>query len=157
MLSATVLVPGITTVASAVFPAFVEELERIGVKGFRPLDLPSVNPAGPLSPNALQADIDAIRAVLTEHIEGKGLDVLLVGHSYAGAPCLAAAEGLWKTTREREGKKGGVAKAALICAAIVLAGEGVGTVRQQYEDEFGSVPGPPPDIEQTEKVKIGYP
>ncbi len=154
MLSATVLVPGITTVASSIFPAFIKELERVGVEGFRPFDLPSVNPAGPLSPNALQADIDSIRTVLIEHIEDRGLDVLLIGHSYGGVPCLGAAEGLWKTTREREGKKGGVFKVALIAAAITLSGEGVGPLRQSYEDEFGAAGGLTPDIEQNEKVRL---
>ena len=153
MLSGTVLVPGITTVASVVFEPLVKQLDRIGVKDFRPLDIPSVNPTRPLLPNAFEADVSAIRAALTEAIESKGLDVVLVGHSYGGTPCLAATEGLWKTTRERQGLKGGVAKVALIAAPLVQAGESISGLRQEYEKEFGAVEGLPPEFDQTENVR----
>lgn len=154
MLSGTVLVPGITTVASSVFPPLIKQLGLIGVSGFTPLDIPSVNPTLPLLPNALEADVAAIRAALTEAIEGKGLDVVLVGHSYGGAPCLVAAQGLWKTSQSRQGKKGGVVKVALIAAPLVLAGESVGGLRQQYEKQFGVIEAPPPDFEQTDRVSL---
>ena len=153
MLSGTVLVPGITTVASAAFEPLIKQLDRIGIKDFRALDIPSVNPTLPLSPNAFEADVSAIRGALAEAIESKGLDVVLVGHSYGGAPCIAAAEGLWKTTRERQGLKGGVAKVALIAAPLVLTGESVGGLRQEYEKEFGASEGLPPQFDQTENVR----
>jgi pimeloyl-ACP methyl ester carboxylesterase len=153
MLSGTVLVPGITTVASVVFAPFVKKLESIGVRGFSPLDIPSVNPAKPLVPSAFDADVAAIRAALTEAIDRKGLDVVLFGHSYGAAPCLAAARGLWKSVREREGKKGGVAKVAMIAAPLILTGESVGGLRQEYEKLFGAVEGPPPEFERTDLVR----
>ena len=153
MLSGTVLVPGITSVASTLFEPLLKQLESIGVKTFSALDIPSVNPTARLLPNALGADVAAIRVALTEAIEGKGLDVALVGHSYGGVPCLVAAEGLWKTVRERKGKKGGVVNVALIAAPIVLAGETVGGLRQDYEKQFGVVEAPPPEFEQTDMVR----
>lgn len=154
MVSGTVLVPGITTVASAVFAPLVQQLESIGIKGFNPLDIPSVNPAAPLIPNAFEADVAAIRAALTEAIDTKGLDVVLVGHSYGTAPCLAAAQGLWKPGRERLEKKGGVVKVAIIAGPLVLTGESVGGLRQEYEKQFGAVEGPPPEFEQSDKVRF---
>ena len=153
MLSGTVLVPGITSVASAVYEPLVKQLALIGVKDFKPLDIPSVNPTLPLSPNAFEADVSAIREALAEAIESKSLDVVLVGHSYGGVPCVAAAEGLWKTTRERQGRKGGIVKVALIAAPLVLTGETVGGLRREYESQFGAIEGPPPDAEQTDKVR----
>jgi pimeloyl-ACP methyl ester carboxylesterase len=153
MLSGTVLVPGITTVASVVFAPFIEKLESIGVKSFTPLDIPSVNPTEALSPNALEADVTSIRTALTEAVERKGLDVVLVGHSYGSVPCLAAAQDLWKTAREQQGKKGGVVKVALIAAPLILTGESVAGLRTEYEKQFGVVEAPPPNLEQTEWVR----
>lgn len=153
MLSGTVLVSGINTVASVVFPPFIKQLASIGVEGFSPLDMPSVNPTALLKTNAFEADVAAIRAALTEALDSKGLHVVLVGHSYGAAPCLAAAQGLWKTARKREGKKGGVVKVALIAAPLVLTGESVGGLRQEFEKQFGAVEGPPPDFEQTDMVR----
>lgn len=154
MLSGTVLVPGITTVASAVFAPLVKQLDLIGAAGFTPLDIPSVNPTKPLLPNAFEADVAAIRAALADAIESKGLDVVLLGHSYGAAPCLTAAEGLWKTIREKQGKKGGVVKVAVIAGPFVLTGESVGGLRVDYEKQFGVIEGPEPDFEQTERVRV---
>ncbi|KAK5000000.1 hypothetical protein LTR60_007532, partial [Cryomyces antarcticus] len=150
--TALVLVPGITTVASAIFAPLIAQLESIGVHGFRALDLPCVNPSGPLLPNALGADIAAVRAALVELIDC-ALDIVLVGHSYGGAPCLAAAHGLWKSTQGRESKMGGVAKIALISAVITLPGPSVGGLRQEFESKHGAVEGPPPHTETSEKAR----
>jgi pimeloyl-ACP methyl ester carboxylesterase len=152
MFSGAFLVPGIACVSSALFAPLVKKLESIGVEGFTPIDIPSVNPKGPLLPNAFEADVTAIREALADAIDSKGLDAVLVGHSYGAGPCLAAAQGLWKTVREREGKKGGVAKVALIAAPLVFTGESVGGLRQEYEKEFGAIEGPPPEFEQTDMV-----
>jgi len=154
MLSGTVLVPGITTVASDAFVPLVKQLDLIGAAGFTPLDIPSVNPTKPLLPNAFEADVAAIRAALADAIESKGLDIVLLGHSYGAAPCLTAAEGLWKTIREKQGKKGGVVKIAVIAGPLVLAGESVGGLRADYEKQFGVIEGPEPDFEQTERVRV---
>jgi hypothetical protein len=105
MLSGTVLVPGITIVASAVFVPLVKQLELIGVAGFTPLDIPSVNPTKPLLPNAFEADVADIRAALAEAIESKGLDVVFLGHSYGAAPCLTAAEVSGRLFGKSKGRK----------------------------------------------------
>ena len=67
---------------------------------------------------------------------------------------MVAAQGLWKTSQSRQGKKGGVVKVALIAAPLVLAGESVGGLRQQYEKQFGVIEAPPPDFEQTDRVSL---
>jgi pimeloyl-ACP methyl ester carboxylesterase len=152
MLTNSVLVPGMCAVGSAVYPPLISELESIDVKGFKPFDLRSVDPSELLLPNPLEADVAALRVVLTEYIESKGLDIVLVAHSYGGVVSLLAAAGLWKSTREKQGKKGGVAKIALIAAAIPLPGQSVSGARQEYQKQFGGIEDPSPDVEQTEKV-----
>ena len=120
MPASSVLVPGLCIVASAIFQLLVNQLNSVDVKEFRAFDLRSVDPSEKLLPSSFEADVAALGATLADYIERDGLDILLVAHSYGGAPSLAAAAaaGLWKPTREKQGKKGGMAKIALISAAL---------------------------------------
>ncbi|TKA60286.1 hypothetical protein B0A49_12782 [Cryomyces minteri] len=121
-------------------------------KGYMGLEPRSTRPGDTITVlSVFEADIAAVRVALVELID-RGLDVVLVGHSYGGAPCLAAAHGLWKSTRDRESKRGGVAKIALISAVITLPGQSVGGLRQEFESKHGAVEGPPPHIEPSDKA-----
>jgi pimeloyl-ACP methyl ester carboxylesterase len=69
----------------------------------------------------LQHDVDAIRAVTTV-LADEGKEILLVMHSYGGLPGSQSCEGLSKTERERQGKKGGVIALVYIAAFVFPEG-----------------------------------
>jgi hypothetical protein len=65
-------------------PLHPTPLSTLGLNSVHVVELPSIDPAAALKPNAYAAD------------------VVVVGFSYGGAVALPAADGLWHT-----GKKGG--------------------------------------------------
>ena len=70
----------------------------------------------------LQPDIDSVRTLVESEADA-GHDIILVLHSWAGLPVCSALDGLSKTEREKEGKKGGVIKLVFIAAFIPQIGE----------------------------------
>ncbi|KAJ5153864.1 uncharacterized protein N7500_009303 [Penicillium coprophilum] len=67
---------------------------------------PSLNPKDPLVADC-QADTEAITDILQSLVD-EGKDVVVFMHSYGGMPGSAAASGLAKSQRVKEGKSGGV-------------------------------------------------
>ena len=67
-------------------------------------------------------DAEAIRRQIIDLIEPDGKDVVLVCHSYGGVPGGAAAYGLSKVARAREGKKGGVIGLIYMCGFLITEG-----------------------------------
>lgn len=84
------------------------------------LHLPSVG--GTPVVKDMEPDIDLIRSTVTKLVED-GKDVVVVSHSYGGAPANSSLEGLSKTEREKAGKKGGVVASAMISAFLLDVGE----------------------------------
>ncbi|OQE36733.1 hypothetical protein PENCOP_c011G06559 [Penicillium coprophilum] len=82
---------------------------------------PSLNPKDPLVANC-QADTEAITDVLQSLVEDEGKDVVVFMHSYGGMPGSAAASGLAKSQRMKEGKTGGVIGLLYLGAFIVAEG-----------------------------------
>lgn len=83
-------------------------------------DYPSLDPFNPATADC-KADADFIEKNLRPLIE-QDQDVLLVMHSYAGMPTAAAAVGLSKSQRQKEGKSGGIIGLVFIGAFIVAEG-----------------------------------
>jgi hypothetical protein len=83
-------------------------------------DYPSLDPYNPLTADC-KSDADFIQQNLRPLIE-QGQDVVLVMHSYAGMPAAAAAVGLSKLERKKEGKSGGIIGLIFIGAFIVAEG-----------------------------------
>lgn len=81
-------------------------------------ELPSIAPSSPLE--NFQPDVDAIRKLVTKHVENE--DVVVVLHSYSGFPGSEALKGLGKEEREKEGKQGGVIRLVYIMSFMVDAG-----------------------------------
>lgn len=128
-----VLIPGFCSIATVLYDPLITELKTQGFKDITPLNLPSIDTISTkvsLKPNALEADIALIHSTLSQLIEEEGKDVIVVAHSYGGAPSLYACEGLWKS--QRAGKKGGVVRAYLISAAIALPGQSVAGIRAAW-------------------------
>ncbi|KAJ5564940.1 hypothetical protein N7513_001182 [Penicillium frequentans] len=70
----------------------------------------------------LKSDIETVRLLVQQEADA-GRDVLVVSHSWSGVPVNSGLDGLSKTEREREGKKGGVVRLAFISAFIPEIGE----------------------------------
>jgi pimeloyl-ACP methyl ester carboxylesterase len=131
------LIPGMASVGTVVFKRLIESLKsrNISSSNIIAVNNPSCDSKSNVSlvkPNALEADIKNIRSIITPLIEEQGCDVLLVAHSYGGAPCLSAADGFWKHQRTAAGKAGGVIRSALISAAMPLPNNSVFSERNEW-------------------------
>ncbi|CAI7633112.1 unnamed protein product [Penicillium discolor] len=82
---------------------------------------PSFNPEDPTT-TTCQADTNAITVTLKSLVEDEGKDVLVFMYSYGGMPGAAAATGLAKSQRAREGKAGGVIGLLFLAAFLVPEG-----------------------------------
>ncbi|KAF2161519.1 hypothetical protein M409DRAFT_69642 [Zasmidium cellare ATCC 36951] len=83
------------------------------------IDLPSVGPAKHL-PN-FDADVEVIRSHIQKACDA-GREIVLIGHSYGSIPASEAAKGLDLSSRQKEGKAGGVKHLVFCCAFIVDEG-----------------------------------
>jgi hypothetical protein len=155
MSPAIVLVPGLCSVASTLYAPLISRLNEIGVDEVHPVDLPSADPSEALKPNALEADIKAIRARVVKLIEG-GQDVILIGHSYGGTPCLCAAEGLWKKEAGKDERE--IWRILLISSSFCLPGRSVTQDRMEYsqgQDNEGEIDDDGAKFEMTDIVSRG--
>lgn len=84
--------------------------------------LPSLNAKDPFTADC-KIDADAVRNQLLSQVDEAGHDVVLLAHSYGGIPAGGAARGLGKTTRAKDGKKGGVVGMVYMCAFVVPEGQ----------------------------------
>ncbi|KAF2433566.1 alpha/beta-hydrolase [Tothia fuscella] len=133
-----VFIPGLSSTASLVYAPLITQLQKLGYQSFHPLELPSINTVATgasLKPNALEADIAAIRSTLCQLIEEEQKKVILVAHSYGGTPALSATEGLWKENRTEEGKVGGIIKACLISSSLCFPGDSIAGAREAFVKE----------------------
>ncbi|KAL3465554.1 hypothetical protein BJX64DRAFT_56032 [Aspergillus heterothallicus] len=118
-MTTVVLVPG-----AWLTPAFYEPfLSAVREAGHPALctEYPSLNPADPTTADCA-ADTAALTKTLHTLIDEEERDILLVLHSYAGMPGAAAAKGLSKRERAKQGKRGGVVGMVFIAAFIVPEG-----------------------------------
>ena len=68
------------------------------------------------------ADASTIRQRIISQLD-KGLEVVIIMHSYGGCPGAAAAQGLSKSERQAAGQPGGVIGLIFICAFIASEGD----------------------------------
>jgi len=113
------LVPG-AWITPAAYQPFLQALHDEGYDA-RCASYPSLDPKDPTNLD-VQADTEAIAAVLRPIVEEEEKEVLLVLHSYAGMPGAAAAVGLSRSQRAKEGKAGGVVGLSFIGAFVVPEG-----------------------------------
>ena len=95
-------------------------LEKSGYSATVP-SLPSCDTQDPHN-TTCSTDAEAIRRQIIHLIEPDGKDVVLICHSYGGVPGGAAAYGLSKISRAKEGKKGGVIGLIYMCGFIITEG-----------------------------------
>jgi hypothetical protein len=84
--------------------------------------LPSVGSTDPLAATTAQ-DASFIREQMLLPLLNQGKDILLVLHSYGGLPGSAAAKGLSKSERAKDGKKCGITGLVLIAALVAREGD----------------------------------
>ena len=114
-----VLVPGNWHPAS-VYSTFLTRLQRVGYPAVG-VHIPSLAAQDPLQSDC-QSDIISVRRQLLTLIEHDEQDIILLCHSFGGIIGGGAAYGLSKSSRERQGKKGGVV--GLICMSAFMIPEG---------------------------------
>ena len=83
--------------------------------------LPSLNAREPATATCI-ADAESVRQQFLPLIETEGRDIVLVTYSYGGIPGGGAAYGLSKSTRTREGDKGGIIGLVYISSFVVPEG-----------------------------------
>ena len=83
--------------------------------------LPSLNAREPATATCT-ADAESVRRQVLPLIENEGKDVLLVSHSYGGIPAGGAALGLSKSTRTKDGHRGGIIGMVYISSFVVPEG-----------------------------------
>ncbi|KAL9578608.1 MAG: hypothetical protein Q9203_007036 [Teloschistes exilis] len=115
------------------YQTFVERLERTGLEVHCPL-LPTCDESKRLHANMYQ-DADLVRAIVLS-LADKTREVVMLLHSYGGAPGSEALKGLSKKERENNGLPGGVIHIIYMCAFMLQVGECVGGA---------SLPRPVPD------------
>ncbi|KAM3072307.1 hypothetical protein ACMFMG_009117 [Clarireedia jacksonii] len=71
-----------------------------------------------------------------EKLADEGKDVILVAHSYGGAPASQSTKGLEKEERQKQGKKGGIVRLAYMTCVIPPVGGTVGGVMLSLPDEL---------------------
>ncbi|KAI6249108.1 putative hydrolase R7 [Erysiphe necator] len=115
-----IIVPGSWQQVTA-FRSFVSKLENEGFPTIA-IKLPSVgSTSGPPLPG-LDADIAAVREVVTQTIE-KSQEVILLCHSYGGLVGSNAAKGLDVHTRSKQGSLGGIKKIIFLSAFVIPSGK----------------------------------
>jgi pimeloyl-ACP methyl ester carboxylesterase len=114
-----VLVPG-SWHSSAHFRPLVEDLESHKFKCL-PVSLPSTQPPG-APPATLSDDTQVIRETVVHELEAGGNDVVVVAHSYGGAPSSNALEGLDAASRSTAGARTAVRKLIFISSLPVQKG-----------------------------------
>lgn len=71
----------------------------------------------------------------TERLAGEGKDVILLAHSYGGAPTTESTKGLSKAERLAQGKRGGIVRIAYMTAIVPAIGENAGATLAGIPDE----------------------
>ncbi|CAM6095214.1 unnamed protein product [Calypogeia fissa] len=124
-----VLIPGAWHLPSPTFDSLIAILTKSGYPTL-PITLPSVG-----SPAIFADDVATIRTSITAIIEEQARDVVVLMHSYGAAPGTKALNGLAKTVREKEGKKGGVIGLVYVAAMIPMVGESVHEFRTAVRNQ----------------------
>jgi len=79
-------------------------------------------------------DVKGIRGRLEQLIEAEGKDVILVGHSYAGAPTSQSVKGFERFERHAQGKSGGIVRYVIMCGFALKEGTTVMGSRSAERD-----------------------
>jgi len=102
------------------FALVAAHLEDAGYE-YTGVDKPSVSLRPPYI-QSFEPDVEAVRKEVLAASDA-GNDVVLVMHSYGGIPGSAAAKGLSKEDREKEGKKGGIVRLVYISSFAIEEGQ----------------------------------
>ena len=115
-----VLVPGGWHPTSVYF-TFLTHIHKAGFPAVV-VNLPSLEASDPSAADCTR-DTAAIRKQIVPLLEIDGQDVVILCHSYGGIPGGGAVRGLSKTSRYKEGKKGGVIGLMYMSAFVVPEGQ----------------------------------
>ena len=119
--------PTILLITGAWIPAagYTQLLDELATAGY-PTQVamyPSFDPVDPSGADCAADTAYLIDKTMVSAVEQEGKDVVLLMHSYASMPGLAAAKGYSKTQRAKDQKNGGVV--GMVCMSAFLVPEGV--------------------------------
>jgi pimeloyl-ACP methyl ester carboxylesterase len=97
------------------FDATISFLEPLGYKCVT-VAMPAVGRKNPVT--SLDEDIKAVRTAVMKELDA-GQDVIVNAHSWGGLPVNSALDGLSKAERQKDGKKGAVAKLAFVSSFVL--------------------------------------
>jgi hypothetical protein len=127
---------------SFALPIFYQETtDIIKSKGYdlEAIHKPSVGPsAGQKRPEGLPTmydDAAHIASVASKYID-QGKDVVLIAHSYGGAPTTQSTKGLTKPEREKEGKTGGIRRVGYMTCIVPALGQNAVEVMSEVPEEY---------------------
>lgn len=129
------IVPG-----SFALPEFYDEVVTpMAAKGYaiKAIHLPSVGlKTGPREgePPTMYDDAAFIAKEVTK-LADEGKDVVLIAHSYGGAPTTESTKGLGKAERQKAGKKGGIVRLAYLTALVPDVGQPAGAILAEVRKE----------------------
>lgn len=116
-------IPG-AWIQSSIYDSFLFSLQKLSFPTAYG-SYPSLDPSDPATAD-VAADTDhVLQASLIPLIKHAGKDVVVLMHSYGGVPGSAAAKGLSKAQRAREGKRGGVVGLVHISGFVLPGGASV--------------------------------
>ena len=130
----TILVLPGAWVNPSTYDAFISRLQHLSFPTVY-ASYPSFDPSEPATADAANDTVAVIEGCLLPLIADEGKDVVIVMHSYGGVPGSAAARGLSKAQRSREGKKGGVVGLIHISGFVLPGGASVA------DGQGGNLPG----------------
>ena len=128
-----VLIPGAFGVPEF-YSNIIDPIAASG-QGIRALHLPSVSSTGEGAPPNMYDDA-AFIAKEVEKLADEGRDVVLIPHSYGGAPATESTKGLSKAERTKQGKKGGIVRLAYMTCIVPAVGGSAGATMASVPEEY---------------------
>jgi len=110
-------------------------IAKLSSHGYNCIAIPSLAAGHEPAVPDLQPDIDNVHQIVRNEAD-QGHDVMVVSHSWGGIVGSASLDGLSKTERDKDGKRGGVVKLAYMCAFVPPEGVNLTTARGAADSEW---------------------
>jgi len=128
--------PSIVIVPASFSPAYFYDniVDQLTANGYeaQTIELPSVGRKDGVPGATMAEDAASIQSVMSR-LADEGKDIVIVTHSYGGIPGTESVRGMGKAEREKDGKRGGVARIVYLTSIVAPVGLSSNTL---MEDTF---------------------